>query len=216
MPAFESAQLFESAAFTVRLTFQLQFNALVNGKDSILGYLAAALGGREKGAHVFYSHVMVCGLRQLDVWPDGAVLTEQLYVHTKVMVVDDERAIIGSANINDRSMMGDRDSEIAVLVEEEAFAGGLRSDLWKEHFGLSCVGLPSHDPAKHAAFSMRSDRTDVRDAILRAFTHPESRECFQVWQDAAAENAGIYACMARRRRRLYICMSYILYACPKP
>jgi phospholipase D1/2 len=78
-----------------------------------IGYLAAALGGREKGAHVFYSHVMVCGLRQLDVWPDGAVLTEQLYVHTKVIVVDDERAIVGSANINDRSLMGDRDSEIS-------------------------------------------------------------------------------------------------------
>ncbi len=103
-----------------------------------IGYLAAALGGREKGAQVFYSHVMVCGLRQvhvcvcgcvcvcvcvcaracsptalcsqrsdvcgrmltyadvcglrqLDVWPDGAVLTEQLYVHTKVMVLHDER-----------------------------------------------------------------------------------------------------------------------------
>ena len=30
------------------------------------------------------------------------------------MIVDDEVVIIGSANINDRSMLGSRDSEIAV------------------------------------------------------------------------------------------------------
>jgi phosphatidylserine/phosphatidylglycerophosphate/cardiolipin synthase-like enzyme len=30
------------------------------------------------------------------------------------MIVDDTYVIIGSANINDRSMLGDRDSEIAV------------------------------------------------------------------------------------------------------
>ncbi len=30
------------------------------------------------------------------------------------MIVDDKHAIIGSANINDRSLLGDRDSEIAV------------------------------------------------------------------------------------------------------
>lgn len=33
------------------------------------------------------------------------------------MIVDDKRLIIGSANINDRSLLGDRDSEIAVLIE---------------------------------------------------------------------------------------------------
>lgn len=32
------------------------------------------------------------------------------------MVVDDRFAIIGSANINDRSLLGERDSEIAMLV----------------------------------------------------------------------------------------------------
>ena len=35
-----------------------------------------------------------------------------------IMIVDDEKMIIGSANINDRSLLGDRDSEIAVLIEE--------------------------------------------------------------------------------------------------
>lgn len=36
-----------------------------------------------------------------------------IYVHAKGMVVDDEYVIIGSANINQRSMAGTKDTEIA-------------------------------------------------------------------------------------------------------
>ena len=41
-----------------------------------------------------------------------------IYIHSKLMIVDDCRLILGSANINDRSMEGDRDSELCVLVEK--------------------------------------------------------------------------------------------------
>jgi phosphatidylserine/phosphatidylglycerophosphate/cardiolipin synthase-like enzyme len=34
------------------------------------------------------------------------------------MIVDDRVVIVGSANINDRSMVGERDSEIAVMIED--------------------------------------------------------------------------------------------------
>ncbi|KAK1365347.1 Phospholipase D [Heracleum sosnowskyi] len=37
-----------------------------------------------------------------------------IYVHAKMMIVDDEYVIIGSANINQRSLDGARDSEIAM------------------------------------------------------------------------------------------------------
>merc|ERR1719204_1285639 len=37
-----------------------------------------------------------------------------IYVHSKAMVADDIYAIVGSANINQRSMDGRRDSEIAM------------------------------------------------------------------------------------------------------
>ncbi|KAH0662906.1 hypothetical protein KY284_027837 [Solanum tuberosum] len=37
-----------------------------------------------------------------------------IYVHSKMMIVDDAYIIIGSANINQRSMDGARDSEIAM------------------------------------------------------------------------------------------------------
>ena len=37
-----------------------------------------------------------------------------IYVHSKLMVVDDAYVITGSANINQRSLDGDRDSELAI------------------------------------------------------------------------------------------------------
>ncbi|KAL0482919.1 phospholipase D [Acrasis kona] len=79
------------------------------------------------------------------------VVTEQIYVHSKLLIADDRICIIGSANINDRSMLGSRDSEIAVVIEDKEFVPGkmngqpykagkfalsLRLRLWKEHLGL--------------------------------------------------------------------------------
>ena len=45
-------------------------------------------------------------------------VTEIIYIHSKLMIVDDRTVILGSANINDRSMLGTRDSEYAVLINE--------------------------------------------------------------------------------------------------
>jgi phospholipase D1/2 len=70
-----------------------------------------------------------------------------IYVHSKMMIVDDEYIIVGSANINMRSMHGSRDSEIAIGAYQPKFtleaAGGLpagqvhgfRMSLWEEHTG---------------------------------------------------------------------------------
>jgi phospholipase D1/2 len=49
---------------------------------------------------------------------NGNPVTEMIYIHTKLMIVDDQHIIVGSANINDRSMLGSRDSEIAVLISQ--------------------------------------------------------------------------------------------------
>lgn len=43
----------------------------------------------------------------------AAYVNEELYIHTKMMIVDDLRVIIGSANLNDRSQLGQRDVSIA-------------------------------------------------------------------------------------------------------
>ncbi len=51
----------------------------------------------------------------------GKLVQEIVYVHSKLMIVDDKYVICGSANINDRSLIGKRDSEIAAIVRDEEF-----------------------------------------------------------------------------------------------
>ncbi|XP_061368702.1 phospholipase D gamma 1-like isoform X1 [Gastrolobium bilobum] len=70
-----------------------------------------------------------------------------IYVHSKGMIVDDEYVILGSANINQRSMEGTRDSEIAMgayqphhtWARKQSYPHGqihgYRMSLWAEHTG---------------------------------------------------------------------------------
>ncbi|EYU24262.1 hypothetical protein MIMGU_mgv1a021891mg [Erythranthe guttata] len=79
-----------------------------------------------------------------------------IYVHSKGMIVDDEYIIIGSANINQRSMAGHRDVEIAMgayqphytwIKKKEHPLGqvyGYRMSLWAEHLG--CIENCFKDP----------------------------------------------------------------------
>lgn len=46
-----------------------------------------------------------------------------MYVHSKLLIVDDQIAIMGSGNFNDRSMRGARDSEVGVII-----GGGEQTD----------------------------------------------------------------------------------------
>lgn len=48
----------------------------------------------------------------------GTPVSEMIYIHSKAMIVDDKWMILGSANINDRSMLGSRDHEIGVLITQ--------------------------------------------------------------------------------------------------
>eukprot|EP01018_Ginkgo_biloba_P016109 Gb_35652 [translate_table: standard] len=71
-----------------------------------------------------------------------------IYVHSKGMIVDDEYVILGSANINQRSMDGSRDSEIAMGAYQPQYTWarkgdnphgqvyGYRMSLWAEHLGV--------------------------------------------------------------------------------
>lgn len=49
-----------------------------------------------------------------------------IYVHAKGMIVDDEYVILGSANINQRSMAGSRDTEIAMGAYQPYHTWGKR------------------------------------------------------------------------------------------
>ena len=59
-----------------------------------------------------------------------------VYVHSKGMIVDDEYVILGSANINERSMAGSRDTEIAVGAYQPHHTWGKK----KSHpYGQVCI-----------------------------------------------------------------------------
>ena len=90
-------------------------------------------------------------------------VTEQIYVHSKLLIADDRVAVLGSANINDRSQLGNRDSELAVIVRDDeqsrakldgvhltsvsAKVHDLRMRLWKKIFGLMGAARPAHSLA---------------------------------------------------------------------
>lgn len=80
-----------------------------------------------------------------------AYVSEQLYIHSKLLIADDRIVICGSANLNDRSQLGNHDSEIAVVIEDpthvestmngeaytgSAFAASLRRFIFRKHLGL--------------------------------------------------------------------------------
>ncbi|KAF2740141.1 phospholipase D/nuclease [Polyplosphaeria fusca] len=90
-------------------------------------------------------------------WEGGAMdeidafVSEELYVHSKLLIADDQVVICGSANLNDRSQQGDHDSEIAIIIHDNEtvesymdgrpyraskFATSLRRQIYRKHLGL--------------------------------------------------------------------------------
>lgn len=71
-----------------------------------------------------FNYIFFFGLR---TWAELSqrLITELIYVHSKLMIVDDRACLIGSANINDRSLLGNRDSEVALYIEDTQFKPGI-------------------------------------------------------------------------------------------
>ena len=130
----------------LRLVSYETYATIYRGEDCLMNRL------KEKGipSEAIPNYFSVHGLRTHGSL-NGNLVTEIVYVHSKLMIVDDRVAIIGSANINDRSMLGDRDSEVAVIIQDNEmmegkmngrpyqvgkFSHSLRCHLLKEHLGL--------------------------------------------------------------------------------
>lgn len=123
------------------------YATLYHGQDSLMNRL---LVEKKIPGYAVARYFSVYGLRTHGSL-NGNLVTEVVYVHSKLMIVDDRVAIIGSANINDRSMLGNRDSEVAVIIKDNdmmegkmnqrpyqvgKFSHSLRCRLLKEHLGL--------------------------------------------------------------------------------
>ncbi|KAI5474220.1 phospholipase D, partial [Pseudohyphozyma bogoriensis] len=140
-------------AGSVRLIMECQNRTINRGDHSIFAKLRR--NGIDPDEYIsFY------GLRGWGKLASGALTTEAVYIHDKMMVVDDRIAIIGSANINERSQRGDRDSELACIIRDTdmidstmggkpyqvgRFAHTLRIRLMREHLGIDVDALEAED-----------------------------------------------------------------------
>jgi phosphatidylserine/phosphatidylglycerophosphate/cardiolipin synthase-like enzyme len=69
------------------------------------------------------------------LWAHSGSRTEQIYVHAKVGIVDDEWLTIGSANLNNHSLFND--TEVNVVAWDRDLARSTRLRLWAEHLETS-------------------------------------------------------------------------------
>ncbi|GEM08475.1 phospholipase D [Rhodotorula toruloides] len=142
-----------SEAGSVRLIMECQYRTICRGEHSIFARL------RREGIDPD-EYITFFGLRSWGTLPNGALTTESTYIHAKGMIVDDRIAIIGSANINERSQRGDRDSELACIIRDTdmidstmggkpyqvgRFAHTMRVRLMREHLGIDVDELEASE-----------------------------------------------------------------------
>ncbi|ETV69400.1 hypothetical protein, variant [Aphanomyces astaci] len=179
LPAFQGKPT-EKEAYSLRGVMHWQYRSICRGEGSIYHQLNAA------GIPNAFEYIAFFALRTHAVH-DGMPHTEQVYIHSKIMIVDDRISVIGSANINERSMSGDRDSEIAAVIEDVEwvpnvtlsgaavgkFSHSFRMRLFEEHFGLESGGIglsyredPTAAPAWMALRQHAMANTNIYEAVF--------------------------------------------------
>ncbi|CAF4238897.1 unnamed protein product, partial [Adineta steineri] len=124
-------------------------------------------------------YISFYGMRAHDVLM-GTLVTEIIYVHSKLMIIDDRMAICGSANINDRSLRGHRDSEVGMIIndrdEEDGVFNGQRVRVgkfcasWRKRLFSMLLGIQFENP----------QNIDLSD--------PVSDEFYNYFRDLAKKN----------------------------
>ncbi|XP_021558341.2 phospholipase D1 isoform X5 [Neomonachus schauinslandi] len=175
LPGFEG-DISTGGGNALQAIMHFNYRTMCRGENSILGQLKAKLGNQ------WINYISFCGLRT-HAELEGNLVTELIYVHSKLLIADDNTVIIGSANINDRSMLGKRDSEVAVIVQDTEtvpsvmdgeeyqagrFAQGLRLQCFRVVLGYLS------DPSEN-----------IQDPVSDKFFK-------EVWVATAARNATIY------------------------
>jgi len=133
-------------------------------------------------------------------------IQEELYIHGKVLIVDDKTVICGSSNLNDRSQLGIHDSELSIVVsdtkvlkstmagepyEAAHHAATLRRYLWREHLGL----LPPQD--LDGKDDPNAQPPDVPNDVVEGeefefVADPLSDEVWEMWTSRATKNTEIF------------------------
>ncbi|PFH62692.1 hypothetical protein XA68_12370 [Ophiocordyceps unilateralis] len=135
-------------------------------------------------------------------------IQEELYVHAKLLIADDRVVICGSSNINDRSQLGDHDSELSIVMEDtrrisstmdgKPFEAGyhavtLRRFLWREHMGL----LPPQELDAAGDINAQPPTVNAENNIYdddsyKFVEDPLSDELWSMWTGQADKNTGLF------------------------
>uniref|UniRef100_A0A672PL97 Phospholipase n=1 Tax=Sinocyclocheilus grahami TaxID=75366 RepID=A0A672PL97_SINGR len=128
------------------------------------------------------NYISICGLRT-HAELEGRLVTELIYVHSKLLIADDNTVIIGSANINDRSMLGKRDSEVAVIFEDSETTPSVMDG---QEYQAGEFALQLRLECFKTILGAFNDPTiDVSDPISNGFYK-------DVWMSISGRNATIY------------------------
>lgn len=169
LPGF-AGEVNGNSSGVLRIQLHWEYETISRGPNSIYTQLMTCPSIKKPSDHIrFY------GLRTHEILGDKPV-TEIVYVHSKLMVIDDNKMIIGSANINDRSMMGDHDSEIAVVIHDREKVNSLMNG---EKVVVSKV-VKDFRIKVFKEFSGEEDGTKLED--------PFSNKFLKEWEGTAENN----------------------------
>eukprot|EP00602_Paraphysomonas_sp_CaronLab_P005081 CAMPEP_0185033702 /NCGR_PEP_ID=MMETSP1103-20130426/22923_1 /TAXON_ID=36769 /ORGANISM="Paraphysomonas bandaiensis, Strain Caron Lab Isolate" /LENGTH=1391 /DNA_ID=CAMNT_0027570077 /DNA_START=374 /DNA_END=4549 /DNA_ORIENTATION=- len=152
-----------------------QYKTICRGTKSLIEQFKYMTQGRINPLE----YICFCSLRNWGQM-DNKVVFDMIYVHDKLLIVDDRVLIFGSANVNDRSMLGDRDTEIAIRVEDTAH---ITSKMNKKPW---VVGVVPHMFRKRLMAKHLNDfQVDLTDPICRDIYWTR-------WVESAQMNSRLY------------------------
>lgn len=137
-----------------------------------------------------------------------AFVSEELYIHSKVLIADDRLVICGSANLNDRSQLGTHDSEIAVVIEDQdlvestmdgrpyrasRFATSLRRQLWRKHLGWIPNERCDRPTRNWTPVTRDPQDYDWGSDADRAVEDPLSEHFWRSWTETARTNTEVFS-----------------------
>uniref|UniRef100_A0A8D0CJT6 Phospholipase n=1 Tax=Scleropages formosus TaxID=113540 RepID=A0A8D0CJT6_SCLFO len=175
LPGFEG-DINTGGGNAIQAVMHFNYRTMIRGDYSIISQLKKEMGDQ------WINYISFAGLRT-HTELEGRLVTELIYVHSKMLIADDNTVIIGSANINDRSMLGKRDSEVAVIVEDKETVASVMDG---QEYQAGKFGLQLRLECFRTILGAFTDPTiDVTDPISDHFYK-------EVWMVISARNATIY------------------------
>uniref|UniRef100_H2M855 Phospholipase n=1 Tax=Oryzias latipes TaxID=8090 RepID=H2M855_ORYLA len=175
LPGFEG-DITTGGGNAIQAVMHFNYRTMIRGEFSIISQLKREMDDQ------WMNYISFAGLRT-HAELEGRLVTELIYVHSKMLIADDNTVIIGSANINDRSMLGKRDSEVAVIVEDLETVPSLMDG---QEYEAGAYALKLRLECFRTILGGHTDSSiDLVDPISDRFYK-------EVWMTTAGRNATIY------------------------